>query len=397
MTTVIAGAVAFAFAAIPALLFRANLRSYRPPPSATGGGASRPAISVLIPARNEAGSVGAALEAVLTSRGVEMEVVVLDDQSEDATAEIVSAFAGRDTRVRLLRGEPLPAGWCGKQYACRTLANAAAHALLAFLDADVRLAPDALLRLAAFLEESGADLVSGVPLQETGTLLEKIVLPLIHFVLLGFLPLGRMRRSRHPAYGAGCGQVFLARRNAYESSGGHAAIRASLHDGVTLPRAFRAAGFRTDLCDMTAIATCRMYRSAREVWRGLGKNAAEGLASPGMILPATALLLGGQVLPFLLLAAAAWIPVAATCFALLAAVAAYYPRVAGIKRFRQPWRGALLHPAGILVFLAIQWLAFIRKMMRRPSTWKGRSYELRRQEVVSPRNTPSSQSAAPSR
>ena len=159
-----------------------------------------------------------------------------------------------------------------------------------------------------FWRQSRADLASGIPLQETGTLVEKLVIPLNHFVLLGFLPLARMRRSRHPAYAAGCGQFFLARRSAYEAAGGHAAIQASLHDGITLPRAFRAAGFRTDLCDLTEIATCRMYRTAGDVWRGLAKNATEGLASPGMILPATAILLGGQVLPLGLLAAAGLAP-----------------------------------------------------------------------------------------
>ena len=96
-----------------------------------------------------------------------------------------------------------------------------------------------------------------------------------------------MRRSRHPAYGAGCGQLFLARREAYETAGGHAAIRATLHDGVKLPRAFRAAGLRTDLFDATDVASCRMYRNAGEVWRGLAKNATEGLAAPGKIVPAT--------------------------------------------------------------------------------------------------------------
>ena len=271
--------------------------------SRPGDDGTVPAISVLIPARNEEHAIGAALEAVLASRGVELEVVVLDDHSDDATADVVSAIAERDSRVRLLRGQPLPAGWCGKQYACSLLAQAARHPLLVFLDADVRLAPDGLARMAAFLEESQADLASGIPLQETGTLVEKLVIPLNHFVLLGFLPLARMRRSRHPAYAAGCGQLILARRSAYDAAGGHAAIRASLHDGITLPRAFRAAGFRTDLCDMTEIATCRMYRTAGDVWRGLAKNATEGLASPGMIVPATAVLLGGQVLPLGLLAA----------------------------------------------------------------------------------------------
>jgi len=200
-------ALALVLAAIPALLFHANLREYRPPPAASslrGNALVRP-LSVLIPARNEESTIRAAVQAVLASRGAEFEVVVLDDHSEDSTANIVSTLAERDPRVRFLPGQPLPAGWCGKQYACATLARSARHSLLVFLDADVRLAPDGLARLATYLEESGADLLSGIPLQETRTLVEKLVIPLIHFVLLGFLPLGRMRRYRHPAYAAGCG------------------------------------------------------------------------------------------------------------------------------------------------------------------------------------------------
>lgn len=103
-----------------------------------------------------------------------------------------------------------------------------------------------------------------------------------------------MRQSHHPAYGAGCGRVFMARRQAYGQAGGHAAIRTSLHDGLTLPRAFRTAGMRTDLCDATTVAPCRMDRRTGEVWHGLTKNATEGLAQPALLVPATALRLGGR-------------------------------------------------------------------------------------------------------
>jgi len=85
------------------------------------------------------------------------------------------------------------------------------------------------------------------------------------------------------------------------TSGGHAAIRTSLHDGITLPRAFRRAGFMTDLVEATDIAACRMYRSWPEVWSRLAKNAGEGLAAPATLVPATLLLLGGQVLPVICL------------------------------------------------------------------------------------------------
>lgn len=360
-------------ALIPALLFHRNLSVFSPPPAPAG---AAPEISVLIPARDEESSIGAAVEAALGSEAVEIEVVVLDDGSRDRTAEIVAAIAALDPRVRLEQGPPLAEGWCGKQHACASLARLARKPLLAFLDADVRLAPDGLARSAAFLEATGAGLVSGFPRQETGTFLERLLIPLIHFVLLGFLPLERMRRSLHPAYGAGCGQLFLARREAYERAGGHAAIRASLHDGITLPRAFRRAGIATDLFDAAEVAVCRMYRSAGEVWRGLAKNAVEGVASPGKIVPVTLLLVAGQVLPpaLLLLACAGALPPAVLWAAVPGTVAAYYPRLAALRRFRQPAGGALLHPLGILVFLAIQWHALGRQALGRPAAWKGRSY-----------------------
>lgn len=360
---------------VPALFFWRNLRRFAPPPTLATGG-PRPAVSLLIPARNEEGSIGGALEAALASRGVDLEVVVLDDQSEDRTASIVRGIAAGDPRVRLETAPPLPAGWCGKQHACAVLAGQARHPVLAFVDADVRLAPDGLARSIAFLDASGADLVSGFPRQETVTFLERLLLPLIHFVLLGFLPMGRMRKTRRPAYGAGCGQLFLARREGYETAGGHAAIRTSLHDGLMLPRAFRRAGLATDLFDATDVASCRMYRSAAEVWRGLGKNATEGLASPGRIVFFTALFLLGQVLPpvLLLLALAGAGPSSVLIPAAVGSLAVWLPRLAAVRRFRQPLDGALLHPLAILVFLALQWTALGRKLLGLPAGWKGRVY-----------------------
>lgn len=364
-------------ALIPALLFWRNLFRFTSPPAAPAGWL--PAVSVLIPARDEEATIEASVEAALASTGVKLEVVVLDDSSRDRTAEIVGRLARIDPRVRLETAPPLAPGWCGKQHACAALALHARHPVLVFVDADVRLEPDGLARAAAFLDRSGAGLVSGFPRQETGTFLERLLIPLIQFVLLGFLPMGRMRRSRHPSYGAGCGQLFVARKADYERAGGHGAIRESLHDGIALPRAFRRAGIATDLFDATDVAVCRMYHSAGEVWRGLGKNATEGVASPGKIVPVTALLLAGQVVPpvLLLLALVGWIAPAVGWLALAGTIAAFAPRLMAVERFRQPLDGALLHPLAILIFLAIQWTALGRHLLGRPAAWKGRSYSPR--------------------
>lgn len=374
-------AIAFALALLPAACFFRNLRLYAPPRMPEEVEAARlPGVSVLIPARNEAGNIREAILAALEDQGVAVEVVVLDDESDDGTAGIVEGIARERPGVRLVRGAPLPPGWSGKQHACRLLAGFGRSEVLVFQDADVRLEPKACARMAAFLEGTGASLASGIPRQEVGSFLEKLLIPLIHFVALAFLPIWRMRRSRHPAYGAGCGQLFAARRADYEAAGGHAAIRASLHDGVALPRAFRAAGFATDLFDATPVARCRMYRSGREVWRGLARNATEGLGSPGLIVPATALLLGGQVLPFALLAASPWLllgppaQVAAVALAAAAAAAGLWVRLAAARRFAQPVASAILHPVGIALLVAIQWHALARRLLRRPSRWRGRSY-----------------------
>jgi hypothetical protein len=383
--------ISLVLAAIPAALFVLNLFVYRPlprrqPPGeiqferhrmASGTAPSmRQGVSVLIPARDEELNIRATLESVLANHNCDFEVIVLDDHSTDHTAAIVEEIAARDHRVRRESAPPLPAGWCGKQYACHVLAQLARHPWIIFMDADVRLAPDALARMTAFMQSTGAALASGVPRQELGSFSERLLIPLIHFILLGFLPMHLMRRTRWAAMSAGCGQLFVARREAYKQCGGHALLRDSLHDGIKLPRVFRQAGFATDLFDATDVATCRMYRTNADTWRGLGKNATEGLAAPTTIIPITALLLGGQVLPFGLLLLAPKLPALALIFTAVAAACAYGPRLLAVRLFRQPFGGALLHPFGVLALLAIQWRALIRHLAGKPSVWKGRSYAL---------------------
>jgi hypothetical protein len=364
--------IALVLAAIPCGMFLLNLPAYRPISNRRSQIVY--SISVLIPARNEEQNIRATLEAVLANRDADFEVIVLDDHSTDRTVAIVGEFTARDPRVRLESAPPLPAGWCGKQHACHVLAKSARHPLLVFIDADVRLAPDALARMAVFMQGTGTGLASGVPRQELGTFSERLLIPLIHFILLGFLPMHAMRRTRWPSMSAGCGQLFIARRDAYDQSGGHAMLRDSLHDGVKLPRVFRRAGFATDLFDATDLATCRMYATNADTWRGLGKNATEGLAAPGTIVPMTSLLLGGQVLPLGLLACASGLSPFGISLAAAGAAMAILPRLLAVVLFRQPLAGALLHPIGVLALLAIQWHALARHFLGRPAEWKGRRY-----------------------
>lgn len=389
MIITVLAAIAFLFAAIPAYVFFRNVTVFQRLPQTSQTNSKHvgklpavlPTVSVLIPARNEERAIGPCIQSILACADaceeLAVEVVVLDDHSEDETAARVQEIATSDVRVRLQSANPLPAGWCGKQHACSELAKLAANELLIFIDADVRLSENALARIATEYQRSGVALLSGFPRQRTGTLAERMLIPLIHFVLLGFLSLRRMRSSTHPAFGAGCGQLFITSKDAYDCSGGHAKIRKSLHDGLKLPRLYRTSGLKTDLFDATDIASCRMYRNAWEVWGGLKKNATEGVANAKLILPVTLLLFLGQVLPFVLVAIAAtvgeespitWTLIASGC------LAAMLPRLVSAVRFRQSLLGALLHPVSIVFFLLIQWSAFVGSFSNQKVSWKGRPY-----------------------
>ncbi|MGF1583546.1 MAG: glycosyltransferase [Gemmataceae bacterium] len=366
--------VAIVLALIPAILFIVNLSAYLPPPQVTEEDAeSLPPVSVLIPARNEAKSIRTVVESVLGSQYVNLELVVLDDHSEDDTAAIVQEIATRDDRVRLESAPQLPEGWAGKQHACYALAQRATQPYMVFLDADVRITSTALARMLKFMEHNPnkAALASGFPRQETVGLLEKLLIPLIHWILLGFLPVWATRRTKTPACSAGCGQLFIAKREAYLACGGHSLIKESFHDGIKLPRAFRTAGYWTDLFDATDLVVCRMYTSAGSLWNGLAKNAREGLAAPGTIVPVTLLLLMGQVMPFLL-PIWTWNDRLLLGLTIFAIGLAYFTRFLATWKFRQSWLGAILHPVGIVILLAIQWYAAFRAIVGKPIAWKGR-------------------------
>ncbi len=386
-------------AIVPAGMFLANLPLFcgpEPGSRASGGDAARavagrPAasavgseetlmteptqsVSVLIPARNEARGIAETVNLALASQDAQVEVVVLDDHSSDRTAEIVNQIAENDSRVRCVAGDPLPAGWNGKQYACVQLAEFASHERLLFLDADVRLRPGALARLIEQQDDNNVALLSAFPHQETGTALEKLIIPMMHFILLGFLPLARMRASSHPAYAAGCGQLFLTRREAYRQAGTHRAICQSRHDGLKLPRIYREAGLMTDVVDGTDLADCRMYRSAGEVIRGVVKNATEGIANPRLIVPFSIVLLGGSVLPVVTLV---WSMAEQNPLAIVVStvgvIVGHLPRAIGAIRFRQSSFGVICHSLATLIFVALQWIALVFHLLGRQIAWRGRT------------------------
>ena len=386
---------------VPAVLFVLNMQRFVAP---RFGNSSDVRVAVLIPARDEERVIRDCVNRVLASREVDLEVWVLDDDSADRTADVVLEMAAVDRRVRLVMSTHLPHGWTGKQHACWELAKATSAPLLLFLDADVRLDEWALARCVAGQRSLKVSLLSGFPRQMTVGFMEWMLLPLIHFVQLAFLPMGRMRKGTDPAYAAGCGQLMLVEREAYFASGGHAAIRETRHDGLRLPRLLREHGYRTDIVDLTNLASVRMYESPRAVWLGLAKNATEGMAAPRRIVPFTLLLALGQIAPALLVVLTLilagsliahhgtmgatmgvtdpFIAVLLVFASLFALGVSYMPRLLAVQRFKQPLRSAWLHPLGVSMLLLVQWYALARQMVGRPVGWRARRYSTETGEAL---------------
>jgi hypothetical protein len=343
-----------------------NLSLFQPPPEPLG---DVPPLSVLIPARDEEVNLPRLLASLDQQVGLEWEAVIVDDGSRDATPRIAREAAERDPRIRLIEAPTLPEGWAGKQHACHLLSLSARHRHWLFLDADVILTDrNALARMSAHLASGASAMHSGIPRQETGGWAEQLVIPLIHLILLGYLPLWEMRRNRLPALGAACGQMVLIKAEPYRQSGGHAAVRHRLHDATALAALFRKNGHLTDLFDATTLADCRMYRRTTEVLTGFAKNATEGMAQPRILPIWTFLLLGANLLPLLLALQGQSIAIAA-----LALDALVY--LALMLRFRQTLLGALTRPAGVALLVGIQWMALAGKWLGWRATWKGRSYK----------------------
>jgi len=231
-----------------------------------------PRVSIMVPARDEATSIGKCVRSLLAQQYPDFEVLVLDDHSTDDTRQIVARLAATDRRLRLLDGQPLPHDWLGKHWACHQLAQQASGELLLFTDADTRHHPEALADAVAALQSERADLLTILPRQEVVSWGERLVVPLIPWSVVTFVPLALAYRLAWPALVVGIGQFMLFERQAYQAIGGYAAIKQHVADDIALARRIAASGLRWRLADGSRRVACRMYRNFWQAREGLSKN-----------------------------------------------------------------------------------------------------------------------------
>ena len=232
-----------------------------------------PFVSIIIPARNEEKNVGRCLEAVLQQDYPSYEIIVCDDQSQDRTAEISSSYG---KKVKLIRGKPLPEGWIGKSWACHQAVQIAKGDLLLFLDADVLLQPKALPSAVSLLLKQKAGLVTCFPYQITKTVGEKLLVPVMDWLVLTSVPFRLVNTTTGTTFSIGVGQFMLFTKEAYLHVGGHPAVKTAITEDTELARRMKFLGEKIIVVKSKNLVQCRMYRSFKEAFHGLSRSFYQG-------------------------------------------------------------------------------------------------------------------------
>jgi chlorobactene glucosyltransferase len=340
--------------------------------------ATLPSLSIVVPARDEERSIEPCVRSLLAQRGVDAEVIVVDDRSGDETSIILARLQREFPALQVVRGEALPEGWVGKPWACAQGALRARGEWLLFTDADSRHEPHASASTLAFARATGADALSIMTGQELGSLAERAMLPsILQMVVFASGMITEINDPQRPDRALANGQYLLVSRAAYDALGGHAALRGEIVEDIEFARRLKRDGrFRLIVAEATQLVRVRMYRSFREIWNGFTKNMylgargdlraiAGGVAFCGTLSAAPPLL--------------AWASLrrgdrarAAEALAVTALVIAVAAR--GATYVSMPRRLAVFAPFGIGMFGAIALNSTRRALTGAGFAWRGRHY-----------------------
>jgi chlorobactene glucosyltransferase len=347
-----------------------------PPASSLASPSGHPSVSVVIPARNEAPVIGACVAGALGQDYPDLEVVVVDDRSEDGTGEIVRRAGARDGRVRLVEGRPLPAGWLGKAWALDQGARAASGRWLLFVDADTRLLPGAVAGALDAARRRGVPVLSAITAQELPTVWERIVQPAVFGEIAEAMPVALVNSPAVPQIAVANGQFLLVRRDAYEALGGHAAVRGEIAEDAAFARRAKELGWPYWLGDGRELAVTRMYTTPRALWEGWTKNLNAGFRFlPWLVPPGTLYLIAVLLAPYAGLALA-WRrrrPALALAAAVQLGVSLALRRLTD-SALGIPRRYTLTQPLGQVAFLVLLGASLLKVLSGRGVTWKGRRY-----------------------
>jgi cellulose synthase/poly-beta-1,6-N-acetylglucosamine synthase-like glycosyltransferase len=326
-----------------------------------------PWITAIVPARNEEAVIAGCIESLALQPEI-AEILVVNDQSTDKTAEFVRSLMVKIPQLRLLETQDVPSGWVGKNNAVFLGAREAKSPWLLFTDADAELQPGAAARALQIAKETNAALLSFSPEQVTQSWYEKALIPFVYSRLAKHFSYDDVNNPASPAAAAN-GQFLMIQRDAYNSIGGHASVASEVLEDVALAKRAKAAGFRLWFASGQGIVRVRMYRSFRAMWQGWRKNlyllvggtpsaVFRELESTVPWIPLALILLGIKV-PIA--------PLLGVCFLLLR----QFTYGLEISRNHYPFKFIIYYLPAVALYAGVLWASY-RAHAKGKVEWKGR-------------------------
>jgi chlorobactene glucosyltransferase len=356
-----------------------------PPPDA-----GTPLISICIPARNEENNIRSCVESALAQDYPNLEVIVLDDRSTDATPEILRhtrrlRLAAQNDKLKIISGSDLPAGWAGKPHALFQASAVARGEWLCFVDADTFLKQNALSACHAKAIETKADLFTTMNQQILGSFWEKVVMPLVMTALsVGFSPRKVNDPGRRDAVANG--QFILIKRDVYDAIGGHEKVKNQIVEDKAIAEQVKWNGYRLIVADGMQVLSTRMYTSLETMWEGWTKNIYLGLRDhPAMLMlgafGAILALIAALFLPIWpllginwVLKDGGWLAIAVIVQSLIVWGSLIYVRARVARKMNVSMWYALTTPLGAGVFAAMMLASAWKVISGQGITWRGRKY-----------------------
>lgn len=322
-------------------------------------------VSILIPVRDEEKDILFLLQSIKDQDYTNYEVIVLDDESSDNTYKLVSDFCDDNPQFKIVKGEKLPKGWLGKNFACHQLAQLATGKYLLFIDADEIIKRGLINSLINRMEIGKLTLLSVFTNQVMETLGEKLTVPLMHFILLNLLPLRLVKLSKNPAFAAASGQCMFFDANNYKENRWHEQVKSQVVEDIEIVRLVKQEKFNAEALLANGLIYCRMYKNLNEAINGFSKNLLAGFGNNILILLFYLLLvIVGPVL--LLIYFNISLLVLPIALIILSRIMISY--LSG----QHVLINLILHPFQMLFFLIISIIS-IKKHISKTGTWKGRT------------------------
>ena len=227
-------------------------------------------VSVLIPARNEEVNIKRCLYSLIDQSYKNLEIIVLDDDSDDQTYNIVKDVSKNFSSIKLIKGERKSNGWTGKNWACHQLSKFAKGDFLLFIDADTKLQKNTISETVSEMNNNDVDLISLFPNRITNTAIDKIISVTIGWFIFSCLPI--IFSNRNPMFSSAFGQFLLFRKGAYFSIGGHESIKDKILDDFELGRLITKRGYNLNVFDGTERISTFSYSTEKEALEGLSKS-----------------------------------------------------------------------------------------------------------------------------